>query len=234
MDDGRPWRRITRRELLRGAAAAAVGFGALGAARGAPASSQEGIEDMNRGIVATRWEFPVIELAPLRAGSARTVEEMIAGLPQNNPEITSANFAACVRDQTGPAAAGLLLAKPLDDRQHQRVEDILRGLDEAGLIQADLPELALLKDHADELWAAGVYYVGALGSNSIWWKPEGGYAVYLILNPADRGFHLQWIGADTAGGTKDVREDFRGELNGQLWFLVRRKRAGEGGAAAAE
>ena len=185
------------------------------------------------GIIATRWDFPVAELRPLPIGPARTVEEMIAGLPHNNPDISSANFAACQGGPAGQTAAGLLLVKPLQDRAHEPIDDILQRLDAAGLVPEGLPQLALLKDYADELWAAGIYYVAALGANAIWRKPDVGYVVYLILNPADRGFHLQWIGADTAGGTVTVPDDRRGDLNGQLWFLARRKEpVGTGGAPA--
>jgi hypothetical protein len=187
------------------------------------------------GIIATRWSFPIAELRPLRAGSAGTVEEMIAGLPHSNPDISSANFPACHGGPAGQTAAGLLLAKPLQDREHEPADSIRRRLDAAGLVPEGLPQLALLKDHADEFWAAGVYYVGVLAANSIWWKPDGGYVVYLILNPADRGFHLQWIGADAAGGTIAVRDEYQGDLNGQMWFLTHRKEQGQtGGAAASE
>ena len=184
------------------------------------------------GIIATRWDFPIVELRPLRNGSARTVEEMIAGLPHNNPDITSARFPRCQGGPAGKTVAGLLLVKPLGDREHEPTDSILRRLDAAGLAPEGLPQLALLKDHADELWAAGVYYVCALEANSVCWASDGGYVVYLIPNPADRGFHLQWIGADTAGGTVAVRDEYRGDLNGQLWFLVRRKEPGEPGGAA--
>ena len=189
-------------------------------------------QDIDGGIIAKRWDFPIVELRPLRIGSAQTVEEMIAGLPHNNPDISSANFTACQGGPAGETAAGLLLVKPLPDREHEPTDDIRKRLDAAGLVSEGLPQLALLKHHADELWAAEIYYVGVLEANSIWWKPDGGYVVYLILNPVDRGFHLQWIGADTAGGTVAVRDEYRGDLNGQLWFLVRRKEPGDGGAAA--
>ena len=163
---------------------------------------------MSSGIVVARHDFPVVDLAPLVARFDQTVEHMIAGLPNNNPDITSAHFAECRRGRTGQEEVRLFLAKPLHDRQHLPVEDVLRYLDEAGFVPEDLPQLALLKDHADELWAAGVYYVSALGASSVWQKPDGGYAVYLILNPEDRGFHLHWLG---------------GEWGGPVWFVVSRK-----------
>ena len=178
---------------------------------------------MSSGIIVARHDFPVIELAPLMARLDRTVEEMIAGLPNNNPDITSAHFPECWGGKTGQAGAGLFLAKPLQDRQHLPTEDVLRRLDEAGFVPEGLPQLALLKDHAHELWAAGVCYVIALAPYSIWQQPDGGYAAYLILNPEDRGFHLHWLGADTMGGTKVVPEEYRAELNGQLWFIVSRR-----------
>lgn len=138
----------------------------------------------------------------------QTVEEMIAGLPNNNPDITSAHFPYCRAGKTGQEEARLFLAKPLRERQHFPTEDVLRRLAGARFVPEDLPQLSLRKDYGDELWAAGVYYVAALGSNSAWQKPDGGYAVYLILNPEDRGFHLHWLG---------------GDWGGQTWFLVRRE-----------
>lgn len=163
---------------------------------------------MRNCIIAARHGFPLIELAPVAADLGRTVEEMIAGLPNNNPEITSAHFPEC---RTAPAAQGqatLFLAKPLNDREHIPVPDVLGRLDAAGFAPVDLPQFALLKDYADELWSAGVCCAGALGPNSIYRKEDGGYAVYLITNPEDRGFHLHWLECDWGGET---------------WFLVRRK-----------
>lgn len=178
---------------------------------------------MSSGIIVARHDFPVVELAPLAVGFDRTVEEMIAGLPNNNPDITSAHFPECRGGKAGQEQVRLFLAKPLHDRQHLPTEEVLRRLDEAGFVPEGLPQLAPLKDHADELWGAGVYYVAALAANSVWQKPDGGYAVYLIVNPEDRGFHLHWLGADTAGGTKVVPQDYRADLGGQLWFVVSRK-----------
>jgi len=159
-------------------------------------------------IILARHDIPVIELAPMVAEFGQTVEEMIAGMPNNNPDITSAHFPECRRGKTGREEVRLLLAKAVHERQHIPTEDVLRRLDEAGFIAEDLPGLALLKGHADELWSAGIYCVIALGPHSVWHKPDGGYAVYFILNPEDRGFHLHWLG---------------GDLGGQLWFLVRSK-----------
>ena len=178
---------------------------------------------MSSGIIVARHDFPVIELAPLVVAFDRTVEEMVAGLPNSNRDITSPHFPECRGREAGQESSRLLLAKPLQDRQHLPTEDVLRRLDEAGFAPAGLPQLALLKDHADELWAAGVCYVIALAPDSIWQQPDGGYGAYLILNPQDRGFHLHWLGADTAGGTKEVPEEYRAEVNGQLWFIVSRK-----------
>jgi hypothetical protein len=163
---------------------------------------------MSSGIMVARHDYPVIELAPMVARFDQTVDEMIAGPPNNNPDVTSAHFAECRRGKAGQEEVRLLLAKPLHDRQHVPMEDVLRRLEGAGFVPEDLPQLALLKDHAEELWAAGVYYVNALGPSSVWQKPDGGYAVYFIPNPEDRGFHLHWLG---------------GDLGGQLWFLVRRR-----------
>jgi hypothetical protein len=175
---------------------------------------------MGRSVIVARRDFPVIELAPLAARPDLTIEELIAGLSNNHRDITSAHFAAVAPAQETP---GLYLAKPLENRQHLRVDDLLQRLEAAGFVPADLRQLALLAEDADELWAAGVCYIAALGANSIWRQPDGNYAAYLILNPADRGFHLQWLGHDTEGGTKVIDEAYRGELNGQLWLLVRCK-----------
>ena len=177
---------------------------------------------MSSPIIVARHDFPVIELAPMRAALDRTVEEMIAGLPNNNPDITSAHFPDCRGGRADTKQTRLFLAKPLHDRQHLPTDDVLRRLGQAGFVPEGLPQLARLKDHADELWAAGVCYVAALASASIWQQADGSYAAYLILNPADRGFHLHWLGADSAGGTKDIPEDQRAELNGQVWFIVSR------------
>ena len=163
---------------------------------------------MSSGIIVVRHDFPVIELAPATGRFDQTVEEMIAGMPNNNPDITSAHFPECRGAKAGQEDIRLFLAKPLLERQHLPTEDVLRRLDEAGFVPEGLPRLAPLKDHADELWGAGVYYVAALGPDAVWWRSDGGYAVYLILNPEDRGFHLHWLG---------------GDLGGHLWFLVRRK-----------
>jgi hypothetical protein len=163
---------------------------------------------MSRGIVVARHDFPVIELAPMAVKLDQTVEEMIAGLPNNNPHITSAHFPHCRAGSTGQGEARLLLAKPVHEREHFPMEDVLRRLAGARFVPEDLPQLALLKHHADELWAAGVCFVGSLGASSVWQGPDGGYAVYVILNPEDRGFHLHWLG---------------GDWGGQTWFLVRRE-----------
>ena len=163
---------------------------------------------MSRGIIAARHDYPVIELAPMVADLDQSVEQMIAGMPNNNPDITSAHFAACGAGKTGRQRARLFLAKPLHDRQHVPKEEVLQRLDAAGFVPGDLPELALLKDHADELWAAGVCFVGALGADSVWQGPDGGYAPYFILNPEDRGFHLHWL---------------EGDWGGPVWFMVKAK-----------
>ena len=159
-------------------------------------------------IIAARYDFPLIELAPLAADRAATVEELVAGLPNTNPEITSAHFGGVLAAPHREDTSRLLLAKPLHDRQHLAREQVVRLLQEAGLEPADLPQLALLKAHTDELWEAGVRFVGALGARSVWAAPDGAYAVYLICNPADRGFHLHWL---------------ESEWGGPVWFLVRRK-----------
>jgi hypothetical protein len=163
---------------------------------------------VSSGIIVAHYDYPVIELAPMTVRFDHTVEEMIAGLPNNSPDITSAHFAECRCGKAGQEEVRLLLAKPLQDRQHLPMEEVLRRLDEAGFAPEDLPQLALLKHHADELWAAGVCFVGGLGAGSVWQGPDGGYAVYLILNPEDRGFHLHWLG---------------GDWGGPVWFVVSRK-----------
>jgi len=159
-------------------------------------------------IIVARYDCPVIELAPMVADFDQTVEEMIAGLPNNHPDITSAHFPECRRGKTGREEVRLFLVKPLHDREHLPVEDVLQRLAEAGFVREGLPQLALLKHHADDLWAAGVCYVGAFADSSVWQRPDGGSAVYLILNPEDRGFHLHRL---------------EGEWGGPAWLVVGRQ-----------
>lgn len=175
---------------------------------------------MSSGIIRRRHHFPVIELAPLPAELPQAVEDMIAGLPHNHPDITSEHFPD---RQQGGGEVVLFLAKPLHDREHRPTDEVLRLLDEAGFVPEGLSRLAALKEHADELWAAGVCYLAALAPDSIWRQPDGRYAVYLVLNPKDRGFHLHWLGPDPVEGGDPIPEEQRAEVNGQLWFLVRSK-----------
>jgi hypothetical protein len=165
---------------------------------------------MKRGIIAARYDYPVIELRPLTVDFGQTVEEMVAGQQNTNAQITSAHFPECRRGKR-PAELRLFLVKPLQTRQHLPKEDVVQRLADAGFAPVDLPELAALKDHADELWAAGVPFAAALGEASIWQGPDGGYSPYLILNPEDRGFHLHWM---------------EGEWSGLVWFLVSRDNGG--------
>ncbi len=163
---------------------------------------------MSSGIIAAHYTYPVIELAPVVVRFDQTVEEMTAGMPNNNSSITSVHFAACRAGKKGSEQARLLLAKPLHDRQHLPMEEVLRRLGEAGFVPEGLPQLAVLKEHADELWAAGVCTVGALDADSVWHGPDGDYLPYLILNPEDRGFHLHWL---------------ESEWGGPMWFVVKEK-----------
>jgi hypothetical protein len=163
---------------------------------------------VSSGIIVAHYTYPVIELAPLVVTFDETVEEMVAGLLNTNADITSANFPECRSGKTGSEEARLFLAKPLQDRQHRPAEDMLRRLDEAVFVPQGLPQLARLKERADELWAAGVHFVGALGDGSVWQGPDGGYRPYLILNPDDRGFHLHWL---------------ESEWGGPVWFIVARR-----------
>lgn len=160
------------------------------------------------GVIVAHHTYPVIELAPMIVTFDETVEEMVAGLLNTNSDITSEHFPECRRGRTGQEEATLLLAKPLHDRQHAPVEEVLRRLDGSGFVPEDLPQLARLKDHADELWTAGVHFVGAVGASSVWRGPDGGYYPYLILDPLDRGFHLHWA---------------ESEWGGPVWFVVRRR-----------
>jgi hypothetical protein len=159
-------------------------------------------------IIVAHYTYPVIELAPMVVTFDETVEEMVAGLLNTNPDLTSGNFSECRRGKTGSEEARLFLAKPLHDRQHLPMAEVLRRLDEAGFVPEGLPQLAKLKNHADELWAAGVHFVGALGAGSAWQGPDGGYHPYLILNPEDRGFHLRWL---------------ESEWGGPVWLVVSRR-----------
>jgi hypothetical protein len=159
-------------------------------------------------IMVAHYTYPVIELASVVVRFDQTVEDMIAGMLNNNPDITSANFAACRGGRKRRAKARLFLAKPLHDREHVAMEEVLRRLGETGFVPEGLPQLAALKEHADELWAAGVPFVGGLASDSAWQGPDGSYAPYFILNPEDRGFHLHWLEGDWGGPT---------------WFVVSRE-----------
>lgn len=167
---------------------------------------------MNSGIIVAQYMYPVIELAPVVVRFGETVEEMVAGLLNTNPDITSEHFPDCRRGKTGEAQISLFLARPLHHRQHLPAEQVLRRLDESGFVPEDLPQLAQLKHHADELWAVGVHFVGALGAGSVWRGADGGYYPYLILNPEDRGFHLHWSESDWGG---------------PVWFVVSRRSGSE-------
>jgi hypothetical protein len=166
---------------------------------------------MKQGLIAARYDCPVIELRPLAVDFSRTIEDMVGGLQNTNADITSAHFPECRRGKSGAAELRLFLAKPLQTRQHLPKEDVVQRLADNGFVPVDLPELAALKDHADELWAAGVPFVTALGDASVWQCPDGGYSPYLILNPEDRGFHLHWL---------------EGEWSGLVWSLVSRNNGG--------
>lgn len=162
---------------------------------------------MSNGVILAHYTYPVIELAPMVVTFDNTVEEMVGGLLNTNPDITSEHFPDCRRGRSGQAEARLFLAKPCHGREHLPAEEVLRRLEGSRFVPEGLPQLAALKDHADELWAAGVHFVGALGDGSVWEGPDGGYRPYLILNPEDRGFHLHWLGSDWGDPT---------------WFIVSR------------
>lgn len=151
---------------------------------------------VNSGIVVAHYTYPVIELAPMIVTFDETVEQMVAGLLNTNPNLTSEQFPEYRGGKTGAEEVRLFLAKPLHDGQHLPLVEVLRRLDGSGFVPKGLPHLARLKDHADELWARGVHFVAALGTGAMWQGPDGGYHPYLILNPEDRGFHLHWLESD--------------------------------------
>ena len=163
--------------------------------------------EMSDGIIVARHDFPVIELAPVTVDFSQTIEQMVAGLANTNPGITSAHFPDCRDGREGREEAALVLAKPLHDREHMPRDVVLARLEGTGFQPAGLPYLAALKPHADELLAAGVHYLNAGAANSIWPGPDGGYAVYFLLNAEDRGFELHWL---------------EGDWGGQVWWLCHR------------
>lgn len=170
--------------------------------------------DVKRIIVARH--LPRVELAPLRVNYDLTVEEMIAGYPSDT-DITSVHLPNCRRGKTGVVTEqGLCLVNPT--RPHYGYSDpkVARTITAAGYIFEEMPVLASLKDHAKELWEAGIEHIVARGSQSSWktpdygWPPrESTYVVRLSLCPTKRRFGTCRIISDSSWWDNE-------------WFLCRK------------
>jgi len=158
--------------------------------------------------IIVEHEMPVIELTPLGVNYDLTVEEMIAGLRNNNPNITSEHFPNCRSGRTGIVTEiGLCLVKPVPSGHGYSDPKAEEMVTAAGYSFEELPVLGVLKEHADELWNAGIQYIVARGPNSRWQRPGGARVVYFGLDPEDRGFGLRRL---EVGWSDDV------------WFLCRK------------
>ena len=166
-------------------------------------------EAISKSIIAERIDENLVRLRLLTINHDDSVEEMVKEL-LGNSNITSANFPNCHNGKTGMEEVELFLYRPVPKGGNWSTEKVEKEIDKAGFISADLPELAILKDYANELWEADIrYYVTALGENSRWQDPNGNVRVaYLRLGPDDRRFHLDWLENDWCGSD---------------WFVVRRK-----------
>jgi len=164
-------------------------------------------------LIVRRQSLPTIELAVRKIDHGLSVEEMIVGYEGNSSDLTSANYPDCHAGKTGIEEASLLLVQAVPGDGSEDTDEVLRIIDEVGFILlGELPDVAVLKDPADcdELWAAGVKYVTALGPNSRWQGPDSGdvYVVCLRLDPDNRSFSDYWFGH---------------RWYGYDWFVVRRK-----------
>lgn len=163
------------------------------------------------GIVVTRSEMTILELASVEINHNLSVEEMIGYFKNNDSDINSHNFPNVTGGQLGIKGVNLFLARPVPRGDTYFTAKVLTCLDEAGFVPEDLPALSSLnaKQHADELWEAGVGNITTLGEKSHWRDPNYRVFVpYLVLDPGYRGFRL------------DLYENGWSEGN---WFIVRRK-----------
>lgn len=113
-----------------------------------------------------------------------SVAEMIWGPDFTNyPNITSGLFPNCHSGKTGVEEdvkfVAVCLAHLFSWREIARYGGyvptvvVRRRLEERGYVPAELPELAALKDQCDWFWGQHVWFVGALGSNSICTEVDG-------------------------------------------------------------
>lgn len=158
-------------------------------------------------IIVAHQAIETIEFAPLDIDHDQAVEEMVSGLLYANPNLTDANFPNVHSGKTGIEEVKLCDVRPVPSGQSWATDKVLAALDEAGFIPEDLPALTVQKDHIDELRAAGINYLTALGDGSRWQDPDGLVCVP-CLSLGSREFGLcslgrQWFGSD--------------------WFVVRRK-----------
>ena len=158
-------------------------------------------------IIVAHQAIETIELAPHNINHDQTVEEMVSGLSYANPDLTDANFPNVNGGKTGIEEVKLFDVRPVPSGQSWATDKVLATLDEAGFVPEDLPALAVQKDYIDELRAAGVNYLIALGDGSRW-RDSGGDVCVPYLSLEDRGFDLYYLG----------RQWYDDD-----WFVVRRK-----------
>lgn len=161
-------------------------------------------------IIAERVDDNIVRLRLLTVNHDIAIEEAVKGLPYVNSNITSANFPNCHNGKTGVEEVELYLYRPVPKGENWSYKKVEKAIAKAGFIPADIPDLAVLKDYADELWEADIrYYITAFGKSSRWQDPDGNVGVaYLLLFPAYRRFFLYWLENDWRDGD---------------WFVVRRK-----------
>lgn len=167
-------------------------------------------------IVVAEYNLPIVVLAPLPINYDLTVEEMVAGVSKDK-DITSKHFPNCRAGKTGVEEAQLFLIRPVPlrttvpFRKILSTQDVEKILNRVGFICEEIPALAALKKHYDELWAQGIEFIAALGPNSRWVNPavdDDTGDLCLILDPDARGFNILSI---SCGWDSDD------------WFICRRK-----------
>jgi len=165
---------------------------------------------LTESIIVERIDKNTVRLRLLAVNHDQSVEEAVKGLPYVNSNLTSANFPSCHNGKTGVEEVELFLYRPVPKSENWSHKKVEKAIDKAGFISADMPELAILKDYADELWEADIrFYITAFGASSRWQYPDGFvFVAYLRLFPDFRGFRLYRLEDDWSG---------RG------WFVVRRK-----------
>jgi len=151
-------------------------------------------------VVAQRLpvvELIVAKLKPLIINYDLTVEKMIAGLPDNDTNVTSEHFPDCRAGKTGIEEAQLFLVKPVPSGKRLPTQDVEEILDK-DFVREELPALAVLKEYCDQLRAQEIQFITALGPNSRWANPDGGDVSVPCLGPhfVHRGFSLLLVEKD--------------------------------------